>query len=146
MSTSAAVTDPGSNVTMHDLHVPFRAKFQLLSNLIGIFSEDNFRYLDVHISKTPREVFDILSPNQQLLARYPDLNTMPFDFQLLQRCPAFIKQHFTNLHPKLLPSCQFIQGLDQMEGELKPFKKEQPFDYMHSALAESSNTSESNGQ
>jgi hypothetical protein len=134
MSPSFSVTDPEGNVTMHDLHVPFRAKFQLLSNLVDMFSEDDFRYLDVHISKTPKEVFDILSPNQQLLARYPDLNTMPFDFELLKRCPAFIKQHLTNLHPKLSPSCQFIQGLDQMEGELKLSKKVQTFDYMQSAF------------
>eukprot|EP00590_Aulacoseira_subarctica_P004323 CAMPEP_0172434064 /NCGR_PEP_ID=MMETSP1064-20121228/70435_1 /TAXON_ID=202472 /ORGANISM="Aulacoseira subarctica , Strain CCAP 1002/5" /LENGTH=744 /DNA_ID=CAMNT_0013182261 /DNA_START=2620 /DNA_END=4854 /DNA_ORIENTATION=- len=125
---------------MHDIHTPFRAKFQLLSNLIDMLSEDDFHYLDFHLSKSPTQVFQALCPTSQLLSKYPDLNPIPFDIRLLRRNPAFIKHHLTKLHPDLTSSCEFMKGLTQMEEEFGNAKKikarwvMEPFDHMQSAL------------
>jgi hypothetical protein len=140
LSPSTSFQQDGSTTTMHDIHTPFRAKFQLLSNLIDMLSEDDFHYLDFHLSKRPTQVFQALCLTSQLLSKYPDLNPIPFDIRLLRRNPAFIKHHLTKLHPDLTSSCEFMKGLTQMEEIFKNAKKikerwvVEPFDYMKSAL------------
>jgi len=108
-----------------DLHLPLRAKFGLLSNILDIFSEEfagePHYYLNLHACRTPTETYQILSREDVTLENQSESNNLelaePFDLELLRYSAGFIKRHLSNFHPNLTTNCEFVKGLSRFEND-----------------------------
>jgi len=132
-----------------DLHLPLRAKFGLVSNLLDMLTEKSKAlnldsFFGLHDSRTPSESHCVLTPKPHQLDRYPFLPTEPFDLNLLQREATFVKQHIQDCGVDFAKS-DFVRGLVEMEKEWKRIQKDNTktsgkndtddFDYLASAKA-----------
>jgi len=75
-------------------------------------------YVPVHARRSPANIHALLSPNDDTYRKFnaPDepLNREPFDLELLERFPDFVRRHLMNYHPLLHPGCAFMKRLVTM--------------------------------
>ena len=104
------------------LHLPLRAKFGLLSNLLDLMSEpynnNTNNYVPVHARRSPANIHALLSPSEDTYQKFnteeEPLNKEPFDLELLEQCPGFVRRHLLNYHPLLHGGCAFMKRLTAM--------------------------------
>ena len=104
------------------LHLTLRAQFGLLSNLLDLLSEpynnNSNNYVPVHARRSPANIHALLSPNDETFQKFNSeeepLNREPFDLELLERCPGFVREQLLNYHPLLHEGCAFMKRLSAM--------------------------------
>jgi hypothetical protein len=100
----------------------------------------------MHSNQSPEKSYKILcaSPEQISQARERhaiDIETKPFDFELLRREAKFVKENMKDFDPNWKATCAFVKGLSQLEKEYQKAKREkeswafEEFDYLSSAVA-----------
>jgi len=112
-------------VSQADLHLYLRARFGLLSNLLDLMSEpynnNANNYVPVHARRSPANIHALLSPNEETYKKFhtaaEPLNREPFDLELLERCPEFVRRHLLHYHPLLHEGCAFMKRLTSMMTE-----------------------------
>jgi hypothetical protein len=98
-----------------EYHIEYRAKLGLISNLADIFLFDgDDKYLERHSKKPAKDLHEELLPAKQMLAKYPERASEPFDLELLKRYPLFVFAHFQDLLP---PRCKFLTSLKNATGD-----------------------------
>ena len=129
--------------SQEDLHVKLRAKFDLVSNLLDMFTESSKAlnlesFFGLHACRSPVESHTLLSPTKELLEEYPELGAEPFDLELLKREAKFVNEHLAGCHQDFSRTCNFVKGLAAMENAWKASggaAAEDNFDYLASAKA-----------
>lgn len=127
--TKVITQNDGIRTSQDILHQPVRANCGLLNNILDMLSDSNGNLEDQFVSffseLTPEECYDVLEK--------------PFDFDLLKRDPAFVKDCLSNLHENLPDSCVFVNGLKKLRLEYSQARKRKmhwvlrSFDYCASA-------------
>eukprot|EP00562_Extubocellulus_spinifer_P006943 CAMPEP_0178518104 /NCGR_PEP_ID=MMETSP0696-20121128/26066_1 /TAXON_ID=265572 /ORGANISM="Extubocellulus spinifer, Strain CCMP396" /LENGTH=982 /DNA_ID=CAMNT_0020148619 /DNA_START=52 /DNA_END=3000 /DNA_ORIENTATION=+ len=129
--------------SQEDLHVKLRAKFDLVSNLLDMFTESSKAlnlesFFGLHACRSPAESHTLLTPTMELLEEYPQLVAEPFDLELLKREAKFVNEHLAGCHEDFSRTCNFVKGLAAMEKAWKASggaAAEDNFDYLASAKA-----------
>eukprot|EP00978_Attheya_sp_CCMP212_P001017 scaffold2109_cov50-Attheya_sp.AAC.1 len=146
--------EPCSSQT--ELHIPMRAKFGLVSNIADMVGQVRYMkghtglntssFVAMHSNQSPEKSYKVLcaSPEQIAQARKRhdvDIETKPFDFELLRREAKFVKENMKDFDPHWKATCAFVKGLSQLEKEFQKAKREkqlwafEDFDYVSSAAA-----------
>lgn len=115
---------PSTNITSQEIiHQPIRAKFGLLSNLIDMFSDQNYNFVNFYAKRSITNTHCLLRPNAEILARYDTseepLNKEPFDLNLLKQFPEFVRRNMENLHDMLPNECVFFYSIKEFEQQFK---------------------------
>ena len=123
------------------VHLPLRCRFGLLSNLADLFWEPyedtDGNYVPVHARRSPANIHALLTPSAEVYrssrkgevdvdgngviddGEAKPLNREPFDLELLNLCPGFVRSHMLGHHPLLHDNCAFIKRLAEAEAEAK---------------------------
>ena len=106
--------------SMDEVHMEMRARQNLVSELCDVFLFDEaepnaYRHLKHHSKHKPLQVYQDLIPNEEQKRQHPDHPHKPFDYELLQSCPLFVKEHLVDIHEDLNEKCVFIKSLKTMK-------------------------------
>ena len=133
-----------SPLSQEFVHLPIRAKFGLLSNLADMLGErpgglpERSLVAEVHAHRTPEESHVLLKTSDEELQNH-DLNSDPFDWDLLRREVGFVQDYLKDFDEGLVPKCRFMKGLAEMKKQFNNAKKNKEewatreFNYLSSA-------------
>uniref|UniRef100_A0A7S4JJX7 Uncharacterized protein n=1 Tax=Odontella aurita TaxID=265563 RepID=A0A7S4JJX7_9STRA len=127
-SSTQSIQPDGKSVSQEELHIPIRAKFGLVSNMLDMLGEECpvKPMAKVHRKHNPKECYDRLSlpSDDPLIMDFPGLNQDPFDYDILRREVKFVRFWLSAGFPMYLDKqCAFIRGLDAMERDLNRAKR-----------------------